>query len=288
MSVIYRETTTIKVYKEIEKITKQPENPEHKHLKGKKLKSVAKMFDGNTDKFEPIPENRDKLIKTLLPLVLKLAKARATTFNALRIEFDDCISAGMQGAVIATDKYIENSKIQKQPAKLSTYAYSYIIKYINEYIYANTSSLSYGVTKGREANACKVLSGNKTNESAENGSGEYFDTSSEKQLMSYLEIDENRLLRKKLTKSLFSCITLEEKTAIFMFFGINLSKQYTIEEIAKQLKTKQYAVEQLIQNSFTKIREKFQYVKDKSELIELLTSNIDADDSIDWFITLQM
>jgi hypothetical protein len=50
----------------------------------------------------------------------------------------------------------------------------------------------------------------------------------------------------------------------------------------------QYAVEQLIQNAFTKIREKFQHVKDKFELIELLTSNIDADDSIDWFITLQM
>ena len=63
-----------------------------------------------------------------------------------------------------------------------------------------------------------------------------------------------------------------------MFFGINLSKQYTIEEIAKQL----------IQNAFIKIREKFQHVTDKSELIELLTSNIDADDSIDWFITLQM
>lgn len=279
--VQFNEKTTVKFFKEVKKLTNKPENPEHKNLTGKKLKAVPKLYTSDTSKFAPIEENREHLINTLLPMVMKLSKDRCTTYFSSRIEFDDCLSAGMQGAIIATDLYIEKSKVTEQPAKLSTYAYSYIIKYINEYIYSNTTSLSHGVTKGREAMSKQVLSGNKTNESADFGSGEYFDTSNEPELQSMiLQIDEKNITE-NLSKQMFSTLTYHEKTSLFMFFGISYERKYDINEIAKALNSTAYNIQSSIQLAFDKIRKIFSNISDKSQIIDLLLST-DLTTSVHW------
>lgn len=268
---IFRETTTVKLFNEIRKQSNITHYQEERNLRGRKLKSAKKMYDGNTSKFDPIPENREHLVKTLMPMVLSIAKKRAQVYYSAKIEFDDCISAGLYGAIIATDRYIENSKIEVQPAKLSTYAFTYIEKYINEYIYNNTTSLSHGITKGREALQFAVLSGNKKQEDSESGTNEFFETSGDASLMSNDELLADMKTIDTVSNQIFSCITKEEKISIFMFFGVSVSRKYELKEIAKYLSVKQFAVEQMIQSAFEKIRTQFQNV-DKSELLEIMLS----------------
>lgn len=279
--VIFKENTTVKLFKEVEKITKRTFYDSDKHLTGKKLKSVPKRYTGDTSAFEPIEANREHLINTLLPMVLKMAKDRSTTYVSARIEFDDCLSAGMQGAVIATDLYIEKSKVEKQPAKLSTYAYSYITKYINEYIYNNTTTLSHGVTKGREAMGFAVLAGNKTNENTDNGAGEFFETSNDPALQSSIDLRPEKHLVDNLSQKMFRGVSNQEKTTIFMFFGINYERKYDMNEIALHLNTTVFVISQNIQNAFSLIQKNCSNITDKQELIDILLSS-DLSSSAYW------
>ena len=120
---------------DMRRLGKRPKDAElRKKYAGKRNipSSVEPLYRGNTDDFEPIPQNREHLLHTMVPMIYSIARRISGRFGD-RIELDDCISSGMIGAALATDRYIQKSKTERQSAKLSSYAYSYIEKYINEH-----------------------------------------------------------------------------------------------------------------------------------------------------------
>lgn len=259
MSVIYS-TSTALFLKELTSQSKIPLHESDRNLRTKKqLRGVPRLYSGDTSKFAAIPENREHLIKTLLPMVVKLAKKTAERYNA-NINYDDCISAGNVGAVIATDIYIEKSRISEQPAKLSTYAFSYIQKYINEYCYSMITSLSHGPTKLKEASQATVLQGNQTC-NVDGNNSEFFDFANEANLMT---VDNHDAITEDIdivSKTLFSKLTLFDKEVIFLRFGIGSknSAERQPKEIAKILRcTLQQVIDSLeksIQNMKNSIPE---------------------------------
>jgi DNA-directed RNA polymerase specialized sigma subunit len=269
-----------KFFQEVKKLTSKAD-PQFSNIRPSKLKKSQKFYNGDTNKFEPIPENREHLIHTLLPLVMSIAQERSKTFYTARIEFDDCIDAGMEGAIIATDLYIKKAETQVHTAKLSTFAHFYIMKYINKYIYASTSILSHGTTKGGEALACTVLSGNKTNEDTDNGRGEFFETSNDEALMSTQAMVVDNKSIDDLSEMMFGQITKHEKIAIFMFFGIGSERKYEIREIATYLKTSAFNIEKMINDAIQKLRNVFSNDENKTDMFELFMNN-DLTASVHW------
>lgn len=251
MGLIYSEATR-RFLNDLNKLSRIPHHESDAHLKRpSQLKGIRRLYEADTSKFEPIPQNREHLIKTLMPMVVKIAKSICSKYNS-KIEYDDCISSGMQGAIIATDLYIEKSAIEPQPAKLSTYAHSYIIKYVNEYCYSTNSILSHGPTKWAHAGKEHVLSGNEINHTFQN-SGEYFETSNDLNLMSHQNEDTilNQIDQRAISSKLFKNLQPFDKRVIFLFFGIGTTSATELKpnEIAKILKCSVQAVQESIDSS---------------------------------------
>jgi DNA-directed RNA polymerase specialized sigma subunit len=120
-------------------------------------------------------------------MVVNIAKGICKKYG-YRVEYDDCISAGNMGAILATDIYIKKSKSAKQPAKLSTYAHSYITKYINEHCYNSATLLSHGPTKWYKAQEQTLMSGNSMLKD-EGRAVEYFDIANDASLMTINNVD---------------------------------------------------------------------------------------------------
>lgn len=230
--------STIAFIQEITKMSKITHNKSDRHLTTKKqLRGVRKLYEADTSKFEPIPENREHLIKTLLPMVISQAKKIANKYNA-NITYEDCISAGNLGATIATDIYISKSTVEQQPAKLSTYAFSYIVKYINEYCWSVTTVLSHGPTKLKEANTFKIMQGNQSHVGDGGIQSEFFDFANDDNLMTVESHDHITDDIETVSKALFSKLTLFDKEVIFLRFGIGSehSAERQPRDIAKILK----------------------------------------------------
>lgn len=277
MSVIYS-ATSAKYLRDIFRITNTRENQEN--VSKRKRKSLKKLYNNDTSKFEPIPENREHLINCLMPMVVKLTNQRIKTYG-LPNEFSDVLSAGFQGAIIATDLYIEKSKTEVQPAKLSTYAYSYIIKYINEYMYKNQSILSFGPTKGREVREKQIYRGNSIGTSQNSDfKEEYFETSGEANLMTIDEYDNSSELSEQYSYKLFNCLSTEEKKMLFMFFGIGYERSIEIKQIASNLSLTSSVVENIIQQSIEKLKNVFR--KEEQHLIFEVLLKTDFENSSNW------
>ena len=254
-TIIYSDSTR-RFLQELDKQCRLTHNTNERHLRTpKQLKGVRRLYENDTSKFEPIHENRDHLIKTLMPMVVKIAKGIAAKYGS-RIEYDDCVSSGLQGAIIATDKYIEKSAIEPQPAKLSTYAHSYIVKYINEYCASVNTILSHGTTKWVEASADYVMSGNQTYQ--EDGKAvEFFDIANDKNLTSVqkdvLSDDETV---DAMSKKLFSMISPLDKEILFMSFGIGSvsNERLSVKDIAMKLDVTMHYVTSSIEQSVASLR----------------------------------
>lgn len=277
MSVIY----TKEGAKYLNEITKIMSTPVDGSKKKRRAKNYEKLYKNDTSFFEPIPENREHLINCLMPLVVRLSTQRIKTYG-LNYELSDVLSAGFQGAILATDIYIEKSKKEKQPAKLSTYAYSYILKYINEFLYKNQSILSFGPTKGREVREKQIYRGNAIGTGTGNNDfkEEYFETSGEIHLMTVEEHDCSDELSDELSFRLFNCLSSTEKQSLFMFFGIGYSQQFTIKQIASKIGSNVLSVEKSLEESINKMRDVFQKTEHQQVYEILKASNLY--ESIHW------
>jgi RNA polymerase sigma factor (sigma-70 family) len=220
-----------------------------------------KLYEGNTSNFEPTEENREHLIKDLMPLVAKIAKSIAFKYKN-KVEIEDCQSAGLQGAIDATDRYIKNSKIKKQPAKLSSFAYPYIVKYVNEYCWQNNSILSYGHTKWEDAcNNTIVSSGNESAKSRNgnnDGNDEMFDYYNHENLQcAEFSIEEKTDVEaKKWSNQLFGNLSKFDKQVVFLSFGIGQFESEPLEPqaVAKRLKCSKREVRDILAVSLEKMR----------------------------------
>lgn len=180
---------------------------------------------------------------------MQLAKLASSRYGS-NIEFDDCISSGLQGAIIATDNYIANSKNEVQPAKLSTYAHSYIKKYINEYCRDVNSILSHGPTKWWHAGKETVLSGNQVY-THDNRASELFDMINDNTLISHqYDVNTTHQHQYETTSKLCNSLNEFDRQIVKLSFGLNDSnKQYTCKEISKLMKCTQLEVEHSISRS---------------------------------------
>lgn len=222
----------------------------------------VKLYEGNTANFEPTIENREHLIKDLMPLVAKISKSIWIKYKN-SVELDDCISAGLQGVIDATDRYIKNSLVKPQAAKLSSYAYPYIVKYVNEYCWQNNSILSYGHTKWEDAsNSTKVNSGNETAgqmNGNNDGNEEFFDYYKHDNLQcaGFAIEEKDETPAKKWSNKLFGCISDFDKQIVFMSFGIGSVEGACLEpqDIAKKMKCSKREVRDILENSLSKMRD---------------------------------
>jgi DNA-directed RNA polymerase sigma subunit (sigma70/sigma32) len=250
MALIYS-NSTIQYLKELTAQTKRAKYSSDKHLESSRTRDYRRLINYNTDDFEPVEENREILIKSLLPMVVKIAKGICRKYGA-RVEYDDCISAGNMGAVIATDIYIKKSKASKQPAKLSTYAHMYITKYVNDHCYCSTTLLSHGPTKWVKAQEQILMSGNSVL-TDEGRSVEFFDIANDEALMSINNVDLISFGETPLTKLLFSKLTVFDKEVIFLSFGIGTrdSETKNIREISKILNCHSEKVRMSLESSIS-------------------------------------
>lgn len=285
-TIIYSDCTR-RFLAELDKQSKVAHNETDRHLRTtKQLKGVKRLYENDTSKFEPIYENREHLIKTLMPLVVKIAKNIAKRYGS-RIEYDDCISSGLQGAIIATDRYIEKSAIEVQPAKLSTYAYAYIEKFVNEYCASVNTILSHGTTKWVDASSTYVMSGNQTYK--EDGkSVEFFDIANDDNLttLQHEVIADNETVD-ALSMQIFGSIKPIDKEILFMRFGVGSSnkEQLSIKDIADKLKCTQWYVETSIDSTIATLRE-LHSVNGFDAIIKQLSKS-DLSSSVHWQRQLQ-
>lgn len=242
MSVIYNQNTNSFV-KELNRIQRK------KHSNG------TRLYNGDTSKFEPIEENREHFINTLMPMVMKLAKFHASKYNN-KIEYEDCISAGLYGATIATDVYIKRSKEKVQDAKLSTFAHFYITKYIKEYCRNNMTILSSGPTKVREATECFLYEGNDTSTDSENGTLEFFETSGEVNLM-HEDTENKEKTIHDLVSSIVKTLSSQQRQVIELSFGIGGEQPLNERKIAKTLKLHTNEVKTIITDTLNMLKTTF-------------------------------
>jgi len=287
MSVVYSSNTQL-FLKELTKIQKTPKDskPDNrlKSLSAKAWKTKSnRMYTGNTDKFEAIDVNRDHLIATLMPMVVKIAKSISVKFGS-KIEYDDCISAGMQGAIIATDIYIDRSRTNVQPAKLSTYAHSYIVKYVNEHCYNTNSLLSHGPTKWKVAANTYVMSGNQSYKD-EGRASEFFDIANDQNLMVQpAENNESEKQASQISNMLFSKLEPFDKSVLFLSFGIGTSAGEVLKptEIAKRLVTSVALVNRSLQKSILLIRDSVE--NSSVSKVMLILKSVDLTKLSEWNI----
>lgn len=275
---VLRPDTTEKFLQELRNLNKIPESQEdrEKYKNSKKIPStVKKLYDNDTSKFEPIEENREHLIKSVIPLVYKIAISESKRYFVHRIELDDCVSAGMIGAVISADKYIKNAG--KHTAKFSTVAYSDIKKSIQLYGDKHNNLLDCELTKWRQVAADYIVkSGNEMVKGHDNSTAEYFDICKSSNLINDFEDDTiTNDLMEDTSKKLFSLIDSTEKNILFMSFGIGTrdGEPISTKHISTELGLPEKIIKSSIKKSITKIKSVFSGA-DKMEIFNIL-NNVD-------------
>lgn len=235
--------------------------------------SIEKLYNGDTNAFEPIPENREHHLHCIMPLIINIAKSITTKYTG-KVEVDDAIQVGMIGGLEAIDRYYVNEQQGKgNVAKLSTYAYPYIEKYVNEYCWQHNSLLSSERSKWSQASSNFVNSGDERSEALHGAS--IFETSDANTLISTQEDLSERTELLKMKDDLFSCISTEQKLILFMSFGIGYKKSYKSKDIANKLNRSILYVNEQYSQAIIRLR---QYANERPGLIklfDLLASNKD-------------
>lgn len=258
---------------DMRRLARRPDSSEDrkKYLNRNIPSSIEKLYTGDTDKFEPIPENREHLINTMIPMIYSIARRISGQFGS-RVELDDCINSGTIGATIATDRYIAKSAKEKQEAKLSSYAYSYIEKYISEHCRSTNSIISHGTTQWIDAASHHVNSGNDVYGDGDGKQVEFFDMAPSELLIDNqdTELAERMKQASKYVSKLFSQLDVEEKQILMMRFGIQSSNEMSFKDIAKKTNCRTSTVETKFAEIISKLQTVFTDPKEIQEVISVL------------------
>ncbi len=204
-------------------------------------------FTGDTSHIEPTKENRAKLIKSISPMVISLAKKRGETMSN-HINLDDIVQAGNYGALVAVDRYIANHP--NNTAKFSTFAWSYIRKHIHEYCLKTTSILSANLSTYQYSNKLVVQSGD-----------EYIGDDGSKKMCRFdnivdksTESNNDRESIKHFIGGMFGCLEPLEKKMLFANYGIGRESMMTNIEISEKFGKSISFVNSTINNALEKCR----------------------------------
>ena len=228
----------------------------------KQRKQLSTLESYDTNQLEPIPENREKHLLIMMPMIINIAR---TTFQRYtkRIELEDCVQAGMIGALHAIDVYYERAKVKPHVAKLSTFAFHHIKKHVNEYCWKNNTLLSAETTKWKAATSKFVKSGDESYSSEDDT--KLFDKISDTY---YVRSEDDIVETNHLQKQLFSCITELERKVIFMRNGIDCDNVIEYREIAKRLG---YSVGKIHATEYQALEKLRKHVSETPELIKLMS-----------------
>lgn len=218
------------------------------HLrKGRLDADYEKKFTYDTSKFAADADNRNNLVKSVIPMVIRLATELAKKCPN-RVELEDVIQAGYIGAMTAADRYIANEP--NNTAKFSTFSYDWIKKYISEYCWKTTSILSAKLSSYRNAIKLHVRSGDEPIGEEDSRKTTTFDYLQSDNVADPESIDSAAM--SEFSEKLFEKLTAEEKKILFMSFGIGLKAPISVQEIAKYFKCSAGKIHRSIKKSIEK------------------------------------
>ena len=246
----------------VEKLAKA-EHLEQRQLARREIKKIVDSYNMDL-KLEVIPQNREKLIVSCLPMVLMLAaktlpKCRGTVY------MDDLVQAGNLGLILGVDNALKtpvhHEAMNKNKAKLSTYLYFWIRKYMYIEAFRNSMGFSGTISDKEAANkyATVILSKHR-DENGDEMQNDLHDV--DKEIMKSNDFkdllvveDEARKFQDE-SKKMFSILNPKEKKILFMAYGIDTPNNniYTLEEIGKALGMPRSNVSRTMKNILWKLQ----------------------------------
>lgn len=224
-----------------EKLT-TAETIQQRQLCRKELKKIVDSY-GMDLKYELIPENRDKLIISCLPMVLAVA-AKTLGRCKSNVAMEDLVQAGNLGLVLGVDHVlktpVEKDGISKSKAKLSTYLYFWIRKYVYQEAYQNSNGFGGTHRDKEEANKySKVII--QDHDSENDMQNDRWDIENDVKMTNDFKdlvmIEDEAKKFQQESKKMFSILSNQEKKVLFMAYGIDTPANtiYSGTEIAKML-----------------------------------------------------
>lgn len=202
----------------------------------KHLASQRKYCDSAA--FTKTSGNRNDLIKSVLLLVVKVARSYWWSSGKHSVPIDDVISAGNLGATIAADLYLKTVlPAGQQPAKFSTYAYFWIKKYILDELNLSSQQLSTGIRAAYE-NRLAGKQFQSKDAMALGHDGEYESpinndlVSDMKTGQEVLEIEDNHKRNFPILQRAFSVLTTQEREILMSVFGLGDRDIMSQKEVA--------------------------------------------------------
>lgn len=244
----------------------------------RELKKIVGSYNMDV-KLQVIPENRDKLIVSCLPMVLMLAaktlpKCRGTVY------MDDLVQAGNLGLILGVDNALKTpvhkEAINKNKAKLSTYLYFWIRKYMYIEAFRNSMGFSGTIADKEAANkyATVVLSKHR-NSDGDEMTNDLHDVDKEimksNDFKDLLVVEDEARKFQDQSKKMFSILSPKEKKILFMAYGIDTPNEviYSMTEIGKQLGMPTSNVSRTMKNILWKLQHS---VKDKATGYDMINA----------------
>lgn len=213
------------------------------------LKKEEKFSDDEKLTFSKMTVSRDRIIKGTMLLAASVARMFAPRAKA-HVDFDDLLQAAYLGLIVAADKYIDTPYIGR-PAKFSTFAYTWIKKYVKEEI-RNQNSMYGGHIRDKEA--AQYIYKIESHVNSENPNDVYDKVSTND--FSEIKVIEHELKSfERDSRLLFEPLTKKEKQMLFLAYGIDTPDDtiYSITEIANKMGVSKAKISRDIKNIMWKL-----------------------------------
>lgn len=245
-------------YKELFIRYTETESAPEKQALRKKLVAIKNSLK-NEWGYKKSRANRDKLIVSVLPMVMAIARRFYANAKG-NTQLEDLIQAGNLGACVAADKYVNTPiKDGAKEAKFSTMAYMWIFKYVRDEAYV--SATPFGGSSGKNAfdaaNLTTTLRDTLTKD-GEEFSNNIWDDAAMNKLMDVKEMtiaSEDVKQFRNQSKKLFAVLNKNEKRILFMAYGIDTPNNivYSQAEIAKMEGTYPMNIQRTIAGALRKL-----------------------------------
>lgn len=223
----------------------------------KYLRTQRKYCDSTN--FKKVSGNRNELVKSVMLMVLKMARSYWWATGKRTVPLDDVIQAGNLGATIAADNYLKSAiPAGKREAKFSTYAWPWIKRYILDELNITSQQLTTGV-RGAYENRLKGIQFSSKDDTALGKDGEY-ESPINNDLRSdigagqeILEIQEQNKRNTDILRKAFSALSDIERKVLIDVYGLGDNDIISQREAASKYGMSTSAINAIIKRSHHKI-----------------------------------